>query len=59
MTKITEEMMAEWIAKGGKVTMCPTAVAKGANMTWPYGKGSISYSGAKHVYLGNPSGKKG
>jgi hypothetical protein len=59
MTKTTEEMIAEWIAKGGKIAKCPTVIAKGANMTWPYGKGSISYSGAKHVYLGNPSGKKG
>jgi len=47
MTKTTEEMIAEWIAKGGKVTMCPTAVAKGSK-AWagfgPRGKKNMNYA---------------
>jgi len=58
-TMTTEEMIAEYLAKGGKIAKCPTAVAKGANDKWKYGKGSVSYSGAKRVYLGNPNGKRG
>ena len=54
----TEEMIAEYLAKGGKIAKCPAAVAKGTS-AWKYGKGSVSYSGAKHVYMGNISGKKG
>ena len=54
----TEEMIAEYLAKGGKIAKCPAAVAKGT-AAWKYGKGSVSYSGAKHVYMGNISGKKG
>ena len=55
----TEEMIAEYLAKGGKIAKCPTVVAKGANEVWKYGKGSVSYSGAKNVYMGNLSGKRG
>jgi len=55
----TEEMIAEYLAKGGKIAKCPTVAAKGAYDKWKYGKGSISYSGAKNVYMGNLSGKRG
>ena len=43
----TEEMIAEYLAKGGKIAKCPTVVAKGANDVWKYGKGSVAYRGRK------------
>ena len=43
----TEEMIAEYLAKGGKVTMCPTAIAKGSK-AWagfsPRGKKNMNYA---------------
>lgn len=54
------ESIAKYLAKGGKIVICPTKPMKeGLSMKLKYGRGSISYSGAKHVYLGNPSGKRG